>query len=55
MTCDGKTEELTNQWKYYINMLYNMDDFMREYTEALDATGEPRWSSSSAIIFPPWD
>ena len=41
VTCDGKTEELTNQWKYYINMLYNMDDFMREYTEALDATGEP--------------
>ena len=32
VTCDGKTEELTNQWKYYINMLYNMDDFMREYT-----------------------
>ena len=41
VTCDGKSEELSNQWEYYINMLYNVDDFMKLYTEALDATGEP--------------
>lgn len=41
VTCDGKTPEQTNQWEYYINMLYNEDDFMRQYIEALDATGEP--------------
>ena len=41
VTCEGKTQEVTNQWEYYINMLYNVDDFMRQYIEALDATGEP--------------
>lgn len=40
VTCDGKPEELTNQWEYYVNMLYNVDDFMKLYTQALDARGE---------------
>ena len=37
----GKTEAQNNQWEYYVNMLRNMDNWMRAYTEALDATGEP--------------
>ena len=37
----GKTEAQNNQWEYYINMLRNMDNWMRAYTEALDSTGEP--------------
>ena len=37
----GKSEAQENQWEYYINMLRNMDNWMRDYTAALDATGEP--------------
>ncbi len=40
VTCDGKDEAKTNQWEYYINMIHNVDQFMRDYTAALDARGE---------------
>ena len=40
VTCRGKSEEQTYQWLYYINMLHAMDDWMRDYIEALDSTGE---------------
>lgn len=36
----GKTQEQNWQWEYYINMLRNMDNWMRDYVEALDSTGE---------------
>ena len=39
--CNGKTEEHTNQWTYYINRLHEMDTFMKNYCEALDKRGEP--------------
>lgn len=40
VTCEGKDEEKTNMWEYYINMIHNVDEFIREYTEMLDARGE---------------
>ena len=36
----GKTEEEQNAWTYYINRIYNVDDFVKKYIEALDARGE---------------
>lgn len=36
----GKTEEEQNAWSYYINRIYNVDDFVKNYIEALDARGE---------------
>ena len=36
----GKTEEQNWQWEYYINMLHNMDTWMKNYVEALNSTGE---------------
>ncbi len=38
--CNGKTEGQNYQWEYYINMIYNVDDFVRLYVEALDARDE---------------
>lgn len=40
VTAHGKDEAKSNQWEYYINMLHNVDEFMRLYTEALDARDE---------------
>ena len=40
VNAQGKTEEQNWQWEYYINMLRNMDNWMRDYVEALDSTGE---------------
>ena len=39
--CKGKDETKTYQWEYYINMLYNMDRFIEEFTTMLDERGEP--------------
>ena len=36
----GKTEEERLAWEYYINRIYNVDDFVHKYIEALDARGE---------------
>ncbi|MCR4611144.1 MAG: LTA synthase family protein [Lachnospiraceae bacterium] len=38
--CEGKTEELTNQWTYYINRLHEMDTFMKNYCETLNQRDE---------------
>lgn len=40
ITCEGKTEEQTNMWNYYVNRIHNVDEFMQAYIEALDARGE---------------
>ena len=40
VTCEGKTEEQTYSWEYYINQLHNVDEFIQSYIEALDARGE---------------
>ena len=36
----GKTEEENWAWEYYVNRIYNVDDFVKNYIEALDARGE---------------
>ncbi len=36
----GKTEEENWAWEYYVNRIYNVDDFLQKYIEALDARGE---------------
>lgn len=40
VTCDGKSEEQTYMWEYYINQIHNVDEFIQSYIEALDARGE---------------
>lgn len=40
VTCDGKTQEQTYAWEYYINRLHDVDEFMQAYIAALDARGE---------------
>ncbi len=37
---EGKTEEQRLAWEYYINRIYNVDDFLKQYIEALDSRGE---------------
>ncbi len=37
---EGKTEGERLAWEYYINRIYNVDDFVKQYIEALDARGE---------------
>ncbi len=36
----GKTQAEQYAWEYYINRIYNVDDFVKQYIEALDARGE---------------
>ena len=36
----GKTPEENWAWEYYVNRIYNVDDFVKNYIEALDARGE---------------
>ncbi len=36
----GKTEEENWAWEYYVNRIYNVDDFIHQYIDALDARGE---------------
>ena len=38
--CKGKDEELTNMWNYYTNRIHEVDQFLRDYVEMLDARGE---------------
>lgn len=40
ITCEGKSEEQTNMWQYYVDRLHNVDEFMQSYIEALDERGE---------------
>ena len=40
VSCEGKSQEVTNQWTYYINRLNEMDTFMKNYCEALNNRGE---------------
>lgn len=37
---NGKTEGENYAWEYYVNRIYNVDDFLKQYIEALDARGE---------------
>ncbi|MCR4693738.1 MAG: sulfatase-like hydrolase/transferase [Pseudobutyrivibrio sp.] len=37
---NGKDEETKWMWEYYVNRIYNVDDFLKQYIEALDARGE---------------
>ncbi len=41
VTCDGKDEEKSNQWEYYINMIHNVDEFINDFVTMLDERGEP--------------
>ena len=36
----GKTEEENWAWEYYVNRIYNVDDFIHQYIDALDTRGE---------------
>lgn len=38
--CEGKTEEVRNQWEYYINQIHEVDDFMKLYCQAFEDRGE---------------
>lgn len=40
VTAVGKTEEENWAWEYYVNRIYNVDDFVKQYIEALDERGE---------------
>ncbi len=40
VNCVGKTEAENWAWEYYVNRIYNVDDFVKQYIEALDARGE---------------
>lgn len=40
VVCNGKSQEVTNQWTYYVNRIHDMDEFMRNYCKALDERGE---------------
>jgi hypothetical protein len=41
VTCKGKDEAKTNQWTYYINRIYNVDDFVQQYIQMFEDRGEP--------------
>ncbi|MBQ7677880.1 MAG: LTA synthase family protein [Lachnospiraceae bacterium] len=41
VTCEGKDTAKENQWEYYVNMIHNVDEFLRDYMAMLDARGEP--------------
>ncbi len=41
VTCVDKSEEVSCQWEYYINVLHDEDRWIGEYLAALDARGEP--------------
>ncbi len=36
----SKTEEQNNKWEYYVNQIHEMDNFVRELTDALSNCGE---------------
>ncbi len=40
VTCEGKTQEQTYQWEYYINQIHNVDEFIESYINMLDERGE---------------
>lgn len=40
VTTEGKTEEQRCEWEYYINRIYNVDDFLQKYIQMLDDRGE---------------
>lgn len=40
------TQEKNNQWEYYVNQLYEMDQFVADLIQAVDETGE-----ESVIVF----
>ena len=41
VTRDDGNEELTNQYGYYVNMCYEMDEMIGQLKDMLDARGEP--------------
>ncbi len=40
VAAEGKSEEVKNEWEYYINRIYNVDDFLKQYIEMLDSRDE---------------
>lgn len=38
---EGKTEELQNQWEYYVNMVHRQDEWLKGYIEMLSERNEP--------------
>lgn len=47
ITVDGSpTEAKNNQWEYYVNQIYEMDQFVEDLITAVDSTGE-----DSVIVF----
>lgn len=36
----ASSEELNNQWEYYVNMIHEVDDFIGDFIKALDKRGE---------------
>lgn len=40
VTANGKTEEQNCEWEYYVNRIYNVDDFLQQYIQMLDDRGE---------------
>lgn len=40
VTCDGKTEEQTNAWTYYVNQLNAMDQWVADYISMLSSRDE---------------
>ena len=37
----GKDQAKNNQWTYYINRIYNVDDFVKQYCQMFEDRGEP--------------
>ena len=40
VTCEGKTQEQTYAWEYYINQIHNVDEFIQSYIEELSKRDE---------------
>ncbi len=40
VTAEGKSDEVKNAWEYYVNRIYNVDDFLKQYIEMLDSRDE---------------
>lgn len=41
VTAEGKTEEVNNQWEYYVNMIHQQDEWLKSYIDMLSERNEP--------------
>lgn len=41
VTANGKSEEVNNQWEYYVNMIHRQDEWLRSYIDMLSQRNEP--------------